>query len=153
MWILNVGLVGHDNDLDKLILGSNQGEDPIRPLLRWTRGLRTGCHWFSVIRITLVPEKSVQYVAQFLASADLNCACARFCYSVSPWVTFQKFWNIKWIKICVYCYFNIFMLRRRILQRKRKFRRPLSSMCCGTIPMSVEYPPIPITWLWCQYPD
>ena len=77
---------------------------------------------------TLVPEKSVQYVAQFLASADLNCACARFCYSVSPWVTFQKFWNIKWIKICVYCYFNIFMLRRRILQRKRKFRRPLSSM-------------------------
>ena len=40
---------------------------------------------------TLVPEKSVQYVAQFLASADLNCACARFCYSVSPWVTFQKF--------------------------------------------------------------
>ena len=78
--------------------------------------------------VTLVPEKSVQYVAQFLASADLNCACARFCYSVSPWVTFQKFWNIKWIKICVYCYFNIFMLRRRILQRKRKFRRPLSSM-------------------------
>ena len=77
---------------------------------------------------TLVPEKSVQYVAQFLASADLNCACARFCYSVSPWVTFQKFWNIKWIKICVYCYFNIFMLRRRILQCKRKFRRPLSSM-------------------------
>merc|ERR1712079_308551 len=40
---------------------------------------------------TLVPEKSVQYVAEFLASADLNCACARFCYSVSPWVTFQKF--------------------------------------------------------------
>ena len=43
------------------------------------------------IGYTLVPEKSVQYVAQFLASADLNCACARFCYSVSPWVTFQKF--------------------------------------------------------------
>ena len=40
---------------------------------------------------TLVPEKSIHYVAQFLASADLNCACARFCYSVSPWVTFQKF--------------------------------------------------------------
>ena len=92
------------------------------------RGWNT--HWSPVHwMFTLVPEKSVQYVAQFLASADLNCACARFCYSVSPWVTFQKFWNIKWIKICVYCYFNIFMLRRRILQRKRKFRRPLSSMC------------------------
>ena len=24
---------------------------------------------------------------------------------------------------------------------------------CGTITMSAEYPPIPITWLWCQYPD
>ena len=23
---------------------------------------------------------------------------------------------------------------------------------CGTITMSAEYPPIPITWLWCQYP-
>ena len=46
---------------------------------------------FKVFVSTLVPEKSVQYVAQFLASADLNCACARFCYSVSPWVTFQKF--------------------------------------------------------------
>ena len=78
---------------------------------------------------TLVSEKSVQYVAQCLASADSHCACARFCYSVSPWVTFQKFWNIKWIKICVYCYFNIFMLRRRILQRKRKSRRKLSAMC------------------------
>ena len=52
MWILNVGLVGHDNDLDKLILGSNQAQDPIRHLLRWTRGLRTGCHWFGVIRIS-----------------------------------------------------------------------------------------------------
>ena len=37
MWILNVGLVGHDNDLVKLILGSNQAQDPIRPLLRWTQ--------------------------------------------------------------------------------------------------------------------
>ena len=60
---------------------------------------------------------------------DFYCACAKFCYSVSLWVTCQKFWNNKWIKICVYFYFNIFMLRRRILQRKRKFRRPLSSMC------------------------
>ena len=40
---------------------------------------------------TLVPKKSVRYIAQFLASADFYCACARFCYSVSPWVTFQKF--------------------------------------------------------------
>ena len=78
---------------------------------------------------TLVSEKSVQYVAQCLASADSHCACARFCYSVSPWVTFQKFWNNNWIKICVDCYFNIFMLRRRILQRKRKSRRKLSAMC------------------------
>ena len=78
---------------------------------------------------TLVSEKSVQYVAQCLASADSHCACARFCYFVSPWVTFQKFWNNNWIKICVDCYFNIFMLRRRILQRKRKSRRKLSAMC------------------------
>ena len=78
---------------------------------------------------TLASEKSVQYVAQCLASADSHCACARFCYSVSPWVTFQKFWNNNWIKICVDCYFNIFMLRRRILQRKRKSRRKLSAMC------------------------
>ena len=24
---------------------------------------------------------------------------------------------------------------------------------CGTITSSAEYPPIAITWLWCQYPD
>ena len=24
---------------------------------------------------------------------------------------------------------------------------------CGTITMIAEYPPIAITWLWCQYPD
>ena len=95
------------------------------PVSEWT-------YQISMLYRTLVPEKSVQYVAQFLASADLNCACARFCHSVSPWVTFQKFWNINLWNICVYCYFNIFMLRRRILQRKRKFRRPLSSMC-GTL--------------------
>ena len=41
--------------------------------------------------LTLVPKKSVQYNAQFDAHEDLYCACARFCYSVSPWVTFQKF--------------------------------------------------------------
>ena len=40
---------------------------------------------------TLVTKKSVQYVAQFLDLADLYCACERFCYSVSPWVTCQKF--------------------------------------------------------------
>ena len=77
---------------------------------------------------TLVPKKSVRYIAQFLASADLYCACARFCYSVSLWVTCQKFWNNKWIKIYVYCYFNIFILSRRISRRKQKFRRLLSSM-------------------------
>ena len=40
---------------------------------------------------TSVPKKSVQYNAQFDAHEDLYCACARFCYSVSPWVTIQKF--------------------------------------------------------------
>ena len=78
---------------------------------------------------TSVTKKSVQYVAQFLVEEDLYCACARFCYSVSPWVTFQKFWNNKWIKICVYCYSNIFILGRRISLRKQKFRQLLSSMC------------------------
>ena len=101
---------------------------------------------------TLASEKSVQYVAQCLASADSHCACARFCYFVSPWVTFQKFWNNNWIKICVDCYFNIFMLRRRILQRKRKSRRKLSAMWRKTLSWHyANHPPVPYD-LWVSIP-
>ena len=101
---------------------------------------------------TSVTKKSVQYVAQFLVQEDLYCACARFCYSVSPWVTFQKFWNNKWIKICVYCYSNIFILGRRISRRKQKFRQLLSSMCTGSVRrVFLCWSPLLASRLWWQH--
>ena len=59
--------------------------------------------------------------------------CVQFCYFVSPWVTFQNFWNNKWIKICLYCYFNIFILVHRFPNINKS-----SADCCAQFASSIK---------------